>query len=278
VETLEDLVRAARDGNREALERLVLAVQDRVYGLAVRMLWNPEDARDATQEILIRIVTRLATFRGASSFSTWVYRVAANHLLTVRKSRLEEQRYTFERFGEELDTGLSDEGVSAGPDVALLLEEVKIGCTLGMLQCLDRPHRLAYVLGEILEMEGEEAARVLGIGPAAFRKRLSRARDAVAAFTRAKCGLVDPGRPCRCRRRLPAALKLGRVSPGRLLFASDPERAASFPHVLAEIRRLEEVRRAAALFRSHPPIPTPEGVVAAMRRLIGIGPPRPERS
>jgi RNA polymerase sigma factor (sigma-70 family) len=270
-ESLEDLVRAARNGDRDSLERLVLSIQDRVHGLAIRMLWNPEDARDATQEILVRIVTRLGTFRGASSFTTWVYRVAANHLLTVRKSRLEEQRYTFQRFGSELDDGLSDEAVSHGPETALLLEEVKIGCTLGMLQCLDRPHRLAYVLGEILEMEGDEAARVLGIRPAAFRKRLSRARDAVVAFTRAKCGLVNPAQPCRCRRRLPATLRLGRVRRGHLLFASDAERAENFPAVLAEIRRLEEVRRAAALFRSHSSLSASEDALATMRRLVGIG-------
>ncbi len=271
-DSLEDLARAARDGSRESVERLVLSIQDRVHGLAVRMLWDSEDARDATQEILIRVVTRLGTFRGASSFSTWVYRVAANYLLTARQSRLEEQRYTFSRFGAELDEGLSDQGAPHGSaETALLLEEVKIGCTLGMLQCLDRPHRLAYVLGEILEMEGKEAARVLGIAPAAFRKRLSRARDAVVAFTQAKCGLVNPDRPCRCRRRLPAALRLGRVVPGRLLFASDAERAHRFPLVLAEIRRLEDVRRAAALFRSHPPLPAPGDTVAHIRRLIGLG-------
>lgn len=270
-ETLEDLVSGARDGDRECLERLVAAVQDRVHGLALRMLWNPEDARDATQEILIRIVTRLGTFRGASSFTTWAYRVAANYLLTARKSRLEEKRYTFQRFGEELDEGLSGAGIPVGPDTALLLEEVKIGCTLGMLQCLDRPHRLAYILGEILEMEGVEAARVLGIRPDAFRKRLSRARDAVIAFTQASCGLVNPDRPCRCHRRLPAALRLGRVVAGRPLFASDVERAQAFPMVLAEIRRLEGVRRAASVFRSHPPFPAPGDTVAQVRRLLGIG-------
>jgi RNA polymerase sigma factor (sigma-70 family) len=271
VETLEDLVRAARNGDRESLERLVASIQDRIHGLAIRMLWNPEDARDATQDILIRIVTRLGTFRGASSFATWVYRVAANYLLTVRKSRLEEQRYTFQRFGEELDHGLSDEAVPPGAEAALLLEEVKIGCTLGMLQCLDRPHRLAYILGEILELEGEEAARVLGIRPAAFRKRLSRARAAVVAFTRQKCGLVSPDRPCRCRRRLPTALRLGRVAPGRLLFASEGDEAQKFPLVLAEIRRLEEVRRAAALFRSHPSFRAPVDSVATIRQLVGAG-------
>jgi len=272
--SLEDLARRARDGDHEALESLVSAIQDRVYGLALRMLWHPEDARDATQEILIRIVTRLGTFRGASSFSTWAYRVAANCLLTARKSRLEERSYTFQRFGEELDQGLSEAAAPpASGETALLLEEIKVGCTLAMLTCLDRPHRLAYILGEILEMDGDEAPRVLGIAAAAYRKRLSRAREAVVAFTRAKCGLVSPERPCRCRRRVSEAVRLGRVTPGQLIFASDAERARQFPGVLAEIRRLEGVRRAAALFRSHPDFTAPADLAARIRELVAGGSP-----
>src|SRR5260221_718841 len=268
-EPLEDVVRGARDGDRESFERLVSAIQDRIYGLAVRMLWHPEDARDATQEILIRIVTRLGTFRGTSSFMTWAHRVAANYLLSVRKSRLERQGYTFPRFGEELDEGRSDAPApSATAETALLLEEVKIGCTLGMLTCLDRPHRLAYILGEILEMDGDEAARVLAIRPAAFRKRLSRAREAIVAFTRAKCGLVSPERACRCHRRVAHALRLGRVDPRGLLFAADADGPLRFPTVLAEIRRLDDVRRADALFRSHPPFAAPADFAAMVRELI----------
>jgi len=277
--SLEDLARRAREGDHEALESLVSAIQDRVYGLALRMLWHPEDARDATQEILIRIVTRLGTFRGASSFSTWAYRVAANCLLTARKSRLEERSYTFQRFGEELEQGLSDAAApQASGETALLLEEIKVGCTLAMLTCLDRPHRLAYILGEILEMDGDEAPRVLGIAAAPYRKRLSRARDAVVAFTRAKCGLVNPERPCRCRRRVSEAVRLGRVTPGQLIFASDAERARQFPGVLAEIRRLEGVRRAAALFRSHPDFTAPADLAARIRELVaGVSPIKDHR-
>ena len=176
--------------------------------------------------------------------------MAANHLLTVRKSRLEEQRYTFERFGRELDEGLSDEGEASSPARDLLLQEVRVGCTLAMLQCLDRPHRLAYILGEILEMEGDEAARVLAIQPAAFRKRLSRARDSVVAFMRAKCGLVEPSRPCRCRKRLSTALQAGAHRAGPAPVRRGRHQAAAFPATLAEIRRLEDVRRSAALFRA----------------------------
>jgi DNA-directed RNA polymerase specialized sigma24 family protein len=65
---LEEAVERARQGNRDALESVVEQVQDQVYGIALRMLWHPEDARDATQEILVRVVTRLAIFRGESGF------------------------------------------------------------------------------------------------------------------------------------------------------------------------------------------------------------------
>ncbi len=267
---LEDLVARAREGDPASLEAIVSGIQDRVYGLALRMLWHPEDARDATQEILIRVVTRLAGFRGESAFLTWVYRVAANYLLSARRSRLEERRLTFKAFGQDLDEGLSEEIPAADSplDETLLLEEVKVGCTLGMLSCLDRPHRLAYIVGEILETDGPEAARILEIDAVTYRKRLSRARRDVVAFMKAKCGLVSPEQPCRCRRRVRRALELGRVDPGNLLFASDADRARRFPQVLAEIRRLEETRRAAALYRSQADPRAPGDLARGIRRII----------
>src|SRR5262245_41319617 len=212
--SLEQFAEQAQAGNIDAMEHLVERIQDNIYGLALRMLWNTEDARDATQEILIRVITRLGSFRGESKFRTWVYRIAANHLRDARKSRLEEQQYTFERFGDELDEGLSDAPIPQRQpiDEALLLEEIKIGCTLGMLLCLDRGHRLAYILGEILEIKSAEAAEILEITPAAFRKRLSRARAGVVGFMKERCGLVNPGSPCRCRRRVNHALKLGLIN------------------------------------------------------------------
>jgi len=96
---------------------------------------------------------------------------------------------TFQHFGDDLVEGLSSDG-PADFERSLLVEEVKIGCTLGMLQCLDRPHRLAYVLGEILDLSGPECAAALEISPELFRKRLQHARTAIEAFTRAHwpCG------------------------------------------------------------------------------------------
>jgi hypothetical protein len=138
-----------------------------------------------------------------------------------------------------------------GVDQALLLEEIKLGCTLGMLMCLDRPHRLAYILGDIMELEGPEAAAILEVSPTIFRKRLSRARSSLVAFMRRKCGLFDPQNQCRCRRRVAKAMELGRLNPHRFLFADSVEEARRFPEVLVTIRRLEKTRRAVALYRSH---------------------------
>ena len=158
-----------------------------------------------------------------------------------------------EGFGEDLAAGLSDERPSPLDEVeeALLLEEVKIGCTHAMLLCLARGQRLAYILGEILELDHNESAEILNITPSAFRKRLSRARAQLTAFMQGNCGLVNGANACRCRRRVTTAIRLGRVEPDRLLFAKDPERARSFPDVLGEIRKLERARRSAALYRSH---------------------------
>lgn len=269
-QSLEEIAERARAGDKAALERVVESIQDKIYGLALRMLWHPEDARDATQEILIRIVTHLGSFRGESAFLTWVYRIACNTLKTVRESRMEAARLNFKRFEQDLDLGLSELRPAdlPGVDHALLLEEVKIGCTHGMLLCLSRPQRLAYILGEILELSSEEAVSILEVDATTYRKRLQRARERIVEFMRAKCGLVNPLRLCRCSRRVKQAVKLGRLDPNQLLFASQPGHAEEFSKVLEEIRKLEDLQRAAALYRSHPDFSLPEDFSGAMKRLI----------
>jgi RNA polymerase sigma factor (sigma-70 family) len=248
------LVEEAKSGRETALEELVRLIQGRVYRLALRMLWHPEDARDATQEILLRVVTRLAGFRGEAAFTTWVYRIAANYLLDARPGPLERMSVSFEAFGADLDEGLAQAALAdprQGVEAGVLLEEVKLGCTLGMLACLDRAHRLAYILGEILESSDREGAQVLEISEPAFRKRLSRARKVLLDFMRAKCGLVAEAAPCHCGKRVDRAIELKRVDPRGLLFAHGAS-GARFAEVAAEVRRIESARRSAALYRAQP--------------------------
>src|SRR5262245_53497259 len=262
---LEAIVEKAKEGNRDALEDVVRTIQDRIYGLALKMLWHPEDAEDATQEILVRVITHLGDFRKESAFSTWVYRIACNYLLTAKKSRMELPVMSFEDFAKDLDEGLKLPNSQTYTDAhkKLLIDEIKIGCTQGMLLCLDREHRLAYILGEILEMESQEAAVILEITPEAFRKRLSRSRKAILDFMNQKCGIFNPENPCRCEKRIPYAIKAGRVNPQGLLFARS-ERAQTFQ----VIHEIEELRRAAALYRSHPDFAAPDTFVERLKTLL----------
>lgn len=241
---LRELAFAAGDGDEAALEQVVAAIQQDVYRLALRMLWQPEDAQDATQEALVRIVTRIATYRGDAAFGTWAYRVAANHILNWRKSRVEQENLTFRRFADQLHDGLADPTPDT-PDAALLAEEVKLGCTLGMLLCLDRDQRLAYVLSDVLDLPSDACAYVCGTTAATFRKRASRARARLRAFVAANCGLVNREAACRCDRRVATAVRLGRVDPDAPLFAR-PE------HLTAAVGEMERLHDLGSLMRSHP--------------------------
>ncbi|HEX6277203.1 MAG TPA: RNA polymerase sigma factor [Polyangiaceae bacterium] len=247
--TLEALARRAVDGDRDAVASIVRELQANVYALSLRMLWHPQDAEDATQEILVRVVTRLAQFDFKSRLRTWAYRVATNYLLDVKKSCVERKKLSFTSFAEDLAEGLSPDG-PADHERSVLTEEVKLGCTLGMLQCLDRPHRLAYVLGEILDLPASDAAEVLDLEPAAFRKRLQRAREAIEAFTRSHCGLVSDTAACACNRRVPAAVRLGRVEPNDPQFA---EAGSSFAEAREYIRGIEAAKRVMELHRATRP-------------------------
>src|SRR5436309_8597326 len=96
-------VACARTGDREALEALVRRHQPWIYNIAVRMLYHPQDAEDATQEILIRALTGLASFEGRSSFRTWLYRIVVNHVLNMKRGRVEPASPGFRSYGEALD-------------------------------------------------------------------------------------------------------------------------------------------------------------------------------
>src|SRR2546427_5176388 len=90
------LVVRAQAGDREAVEALVGRQQAWIYNIAIRMLAHPQDAEDATQEILIKTLTRLSSFEGRSSFRTWLYRIVVNHVLNAKRGRAEPVTTGFE--------------------------------------------------------------------------------------------------------------------------------------------------------------------------------------
>ncbi|MFV0393608.1 MAG: RNA polymerase sigma factor [Coprobacillaceae bacterium] len=84
-EELSIYIKSACKGDVEALEKVILEVQDLIFNLSLRMLGDINDAQDASQEIVIKIMTKLSTFRFESKFKTWAYRVATNYLIDYKK-------------------------------------------------------------------------------------------------------------------------------------------------------------------------------------------------
>ena len=263
-------MRLVQHGDRGALDALVTRHQPWIYNVALRMVYLPQDAEDASQEILIKVVTRLGSFEGRSSFRTWLYRIAVNHLLNMRRTRAEEMGWTFERYGEGLDAasdGDLPDPATVPADVQLLVDEARIGCSTGMLLCLDRDQRLVYILGGIFGVTDAVGAELLEVSREAYRQRLSRARRDLHQFMDRKCGLVNAANPCRCAKKTQAFIAAGFVDPRNLLFAS------------AHVTRVREVAPAlhedvntldaayAAVHRDHP-FHTPPALAAAIRRLL----------
>jgi RNA polymerase sigma factor (sigma-70 family) len=210
-----DVIQLACDGDRQALDRLATAIQRPFYNLAVRMLGDRTLAEDATQESLLRVITHLSQYRSEAKFATWATRVAVNAILNFKSQNVRAARYQFDAFAEQLSVGLDPAAVEK-PEDALVLKQAKTLCNRALLQCLDGDHRVAFVLGEVLEFEADDAADILGIQPAAYRKRLSRARAELTRALERDCSVHTAGRGCACHRRLAHVLRIGALDPAEM--------------------------------------------------------------
>jgi RNA polymerase sigma factor (sigma-70 family) len=220
---LDRLARRAAEGDPGALSELVREIQHPMYRLALSFLGNPDDAQDACQEILIRIVTRLGTFEGRSKFSTWAYTVAVRSLLRTRRRLYESAVLGAEQYAAALDAGMGDvDPTLEEAEYRLLSEEVRISCTYGMLLCLPRQQRAAYLLADVLGLTDGEGAEILDCSRAAFRQRVSRARRTLRIVIDNRCGLVDPANPCRCGRQIASGEAAGILDRRRLSLARHP--------------------------------------------------------
>ena len=264
----ECLVVSAQGGDRAALERLVARHGPWIFNVAARRVWRREDVADVTQEVLVKVITRLSTFRGESAFRTWLYRIVVNHVIHLKKKQpLEAAAVPFEYFSRDLD----EAGDAPTPDEAggvpatLLVEEAKIGCTLAMLMCLDRRQRVVFVLGEILGVTDQVGAEVMELSPENFRQILSRARRDLYSFMADKCGLVNQANPCRCARKTRGFIDKGYVDPHSLQFVTGRlvEIRSVTPTRVRELDALE--REHAELFRGHPLLPAPEEALSVRR-------------
>ncbi len=263
---LEDWVKKAKEGDREALEQIVLRVKDRVYHLSLKMLLYPEEAKDATQDILIKIITHLGTFRGDSQFTTWVYRVATNMLLSRKGKKTQAFRLSFDEYADLIDRGQSElvHYTQNEGELSLLEEEVKMSCTQGLLLCLEDQARLVYILGELLELTSQQGAEILDLSPANFRKILSRSRVKIRGFLQQKCGLVEPSHSCRCKKKIDYLISDKVIDPEQLRFAPHSHRSIDL------VKQLAELEKVVAIYQTPPSQLAPPELVEKIKETLSL--------
>ena len=215
------LIEQATAGNKDALETIILSVQDLVFNLSLRMLGTFPDAEDASQDILLKVITHLSSFKQDSSFSTWVFSIAVNHLKNYKKHMFAKFPLSFEFYGDDILNGKIDDVPDLTQDMekSILAEELKMSCTNVMLQCLDVESRCIFILGTMFKVDSRIAGDILGITAEAYRQRLSRIRKKMADFLRDYCGEYGNGK-CHCINRINYAIQNHRISPAHLDFTA----------------------------------------------------------
>src|SRR6267154_2352481 len=217
----DELVKSIIKGNKEHLGVLIERYNDYIFNVCYKMLWNIDDAKDLTQEILISVITKLDSFKFQSSFKTWLYRIATNHTLNFIKSSKRHKLFSFEKYGENLsntpDSVLPEKSYN-NIENEILFEEVKQTCMSGMLMCLDNQDRMIFIIGEILGFTDKIGSEILEISPENFRMMLSRAKKDLYNFMNDRCGLVNKNNPCRCSKKTKSFIEAGYVNPDNLLF------------------------------------------------------------
>ncbi len=223
-EELQALVEQATAGDKKALETLITGVQDIVFNLSLRMLGTFADAQDATQDILLKMITHLSSFRGESSFTTWVFSIAANHLKNYKKHMFARYPLSFEYYGDDIENGKIRDvpDLTQNVEKDILAEELKMSCTNVLLQCLDVERRCIFILGTMFKIDSRIAGDILEMTPEAYRQRLSRIRKKMADFLGQYCGEYGKG-GCKCKDRVNYAIQNHRINPLQLDYMTATE-------------------------------------------------------
>lgn len=214
------LVHEAQEGSQKALEKLVKLHQRFIYNVLLKLVRDPDDAADLTQEVLIKMITKLTQFKGKSNFRTWLYKIVITHFIKTKKRKSEIQVASFDEYGVFLDNVYASEEMT---DEEHQIHSDKIvftrnRCMTSMLLCLDRQQRIVFVLGAIFNIKSNIASKFLNITSENFRQQLSRAKADLFQFMDNKCGLMNPNNPCRCSKKTKGFIKDGLIDKQAIQF------------------------------------------------------------
>jgi RNA polymerase sigma factor (sigma-70 family) len=226
---LDRLVARAQRGDRLALEALCARVRPMLVRHARRLLGRSADAEDAVQDVLVLMCARIGTYRWEGTFAGWLYAIATRSILRRAAASPREATLAVDLADRAL---LSDHDPMTEAEWRLVEQDLHLACTIGVLTGLSPGARRLYLLGEVLAVPDRVGAQVAQVTPATYRKRLERARRAVAEAAR------DPAP-----------------------HATDPERLA------IAARELDELARLGDLHRAHARRGTADGAVRALERV-----------
>ena len=258
------LAQKALDGDKIALNSLIDRHYSDTFNICLKMLYSHKDAEDVNQEIWIKIVTQLKTFQFKSAFKTWMYRIAVNHVLDMKKRSVElEITKGLEGYGNHL-ANIENQELNQEEKTVLkeAVVEAKLSCMSGMLMCLNREQRLFYILGDIFKIDHNIGSEIFDITPDAYRKKISRARKDLFNFMDGQCSLVNKNNPCTCEKKTKGFIKLGYVNPDNLMFNKDFKKSI-FDRLLEKEEALEFAREDihTRLFQDHPYEQQPEQII-----------------
>jgi RNA polymerase sigma factor (sigma-70 family) len=228
-------------------EKDTINLYNMIYNLSLNMLRDMEDAEDATHDIFIKIMEHIDEFKNESKIETWAYRIAYNFLIDYSKSRF-KNTISFELFEKNVNDFIpySNELGLSKEEEKIYIEEIKTGCTMAMLQCLDAKSRFVYILGNIFGLDSSSGSEICRISEANYRKILSRSRNKITNFMNKNCGLVNKKAFCKCSKRLKIAIDNGRINQNRVISGGSNNKIADY---LQEMNEIDEISK---IFRDNP--------------------------
>jgi RNA polymerase sigma-70 factor (ECF subfamily) len=177
-----ELVKRARGGDLPAYDELVRRYQERIYATVYHMTSNHEDANDLAQDAFIKAYHALKSFKGGSSFYTWVYRIAVNKTINFLKQRKNKAHLSLDdldlnaEHDPDLVALISDKNPRREVSLAELQEKLNAA-----MQKLSEPHRLVVTLHDVQGLSHEEIAKIMDCNIGTVRSRLFYARQQLQA-------------------------------------------------------------------------------------------------
>jgi RNA polymerase sigma-70 factor (ECF subfamily) len=163
-----ELVERCRKGDRRAFETLVIRYQKPVFNAALRMLRNPDDARDVAQTVFLKVYEHLGDYDSTFKFYSWIYRIAVNESINVLQRRRRHEPIV----GDEIDGAVGPEGLVAG-------QQVGVGIQNAIMK-LKPDHRSVIVLRHFLDCSYQDMAEILSLPEKTVKSRLFAARQQLA--------------------------------------------------------------------------------------------------